>query len=255
MKKFFILSLITLSFGCIHRPEESEKTSNPGIDKTLDSYYLEDRDTVMLSQDFGYFRFTYHEFLSLTQFNFLYGEVHLKESNKDFHLFDDYHSFFGDSLFHAYDNYYLYYFWGGGNNCRASGYHVVKITPDTAFYVGLVCGYDDLDSNGTKEFYYIDIVEYGDCTAMHKVDSFPCEVVHDSMTYPGLYGSYKSEYINIILNKPFMQVWQQAKRSLTDPCNLNEGGRDRDLEHQTLKPWSLVVAPPSLFRKIKIKLV
>lgn len=253
MKKLFILSLSFLFIGCNQGPGENEKSGSRGINKTTGNYYLTNRDTVLLSQDFAYFLFTYHQFISLSQINFLYGEVHLKEADKDFHLFEDYHSFFGDSLVHAYGDYYLYYFWSGGNNCRSSGYRVLKITSDTAFSVGLVCGYDDLESDGTKEFYYIDIVEYGNCTAAHKLDSFPCELIHDSMTYPGLYGSYQSEEMNIRQNILYQQVWQQAKRSLTGLCDLNEGGRDRDLKLQTLKPWSLAEVPPSLFRKIKNK--
>lgn len=152
-------------------------------------YIYEGKCIQVLSQHMDGFIFEYRQFQSdiYSKLGFAYV---ILPSGKEITLFEDYHAYFGDSLIHALEDYYLFNYWSGGNSCRSTGYHLVKITPDTAFHIGLVCGFEDLDSNGIKEFYYNKIVVYGDCIANHLIKSFPCIIQTDSIIYPDLSEPY-----------------------------------------------------------------
>lgn len=80
-------------------------------------------------------------------------------------------------------SYYGFPYWSGGNYSRAMGIDILKITQDTAFLIGPVTGYEDIDSNGTKELYINVVTEIGKCNAQNRISRYEAFLQGDSLVY------------------------------------------------------------------------
>jgi len=109
--------------------------------------------------------------------------IHFKRTNRNFFLFKTTKENKTEKLAHLFNNYYLFPYFTGGNYCRTKGLKIIKVTQDTALFIGPVSGYDDIDSNGTKEL-YIDVdTDLSGAQVNHKIEKFEVFLVNDSLVY------------------------------------------------------------------------
>ena len=89
-----------------------------------------------------------------------------------------------------FDDIYAYKYYTGGNYSRSSGFEIFRMNEDTAFYLGPVVGYDDIDEDGEKEFWLFVFAETGEGAAYNKYEKLKVEFTGDSLIYPFLDGAY-----------------------------------------------------------------
>jgi hypothetical protein len=142
--------------------------------------------TLTHSQNFKNFKFNIIETDSGTYDAKYLCYIQILNSNKKYFLFETTKEYYTKDLKHLFDNYYSFPYFTGGNYCRALGINIIKITPDTAFFIGPVSGYDDIDSNGAKELYIDVVTESSGAEAENKIEQFEVMIINDSLIYQGI---------------------------------------------------------------------
>jgi len=109
--------------------------------------------------------------------------VRLVNSGKSYFLFETIQEFSTKDFEHLYDSYYAFPYWTGGNYCRAVGINVLKITPDTAIFLGPLSGYDDIDDNGTNELFIEVVIESDGAHTDEVIEKLEVFIENDSLRY------------------------------------------------------------------------
>ena len=153
-----------------------------------------EHDTIVKAfWDFGYFQFYYKHIEEGTSFSSnAFSTIHLNQNDKSFFLFNcnpnmDEEVISPQRLF---DNVYSFPYSTGGNYSRSSGVELFRVRRDTVVSLGRVCGYDDIDKNGKKEFWVYIVSEYGEGNAFNKLEKVLVKLSGDSLIYPFLDGGY-----------------------------------------------------------------
>jgi hypothetical protein len=83
-----------------------------------------------------------------------------------------------------FDNIYAFPYHTGGNYSRSSGIEIFRVTSDSVKYIGPVCGYEDINHDGNKEFYVYKVAQFGTGQAFDVYDTITVELIGDSLDYP-----------------------------------------------------------------------
>lgn len=117
---------------------------------------------------------------------------HINATDESFFMFDTHWLIdkMGAEPERLFGDIYSYHYYTGGNYSRSSGIEIFRMNTDTAIYLGPVCGYDDIDEDGEKEFWLYIVSEFGEGAAFNKYEKLKIEFTGDSLIYPFLDGSY-----------------------------------------------------------------
>ncbi len=149
---------ILLIAGCSNR----QKTELPVINTesaTVPEDYRQ-QDTVFFYRDYGNFSIAVSETIYSEYCPDYYcrdGSLVVKnrKGTRYFKQTEDFYPYWDNGVFETGLPGYFYMDEYNTGNCSLCGaWFVLKITADTAFILGMVNGYDDIDSNGTREFFY-----------------------------------------------------------------------------------------------------
>jgi hypothetical protein len=150
------------------------------------SYYNYDT-TIYRFVNFPEFQFYIKKVTCSTCNPWYFTSVHLNQVDKSFYLFKILGDYYDKSLEYLYEDYYAYPYWTGGNYSRASGINIIKITSDTAKFLGPVCGYDDIDNNGSKELYIDDVTDMSTgVKAAYTYERTEVFIKNDTLVYQGI---------------------------------------------------------------------
>jgi hypothetical protein len=145
------------------------------------------QDTIIVNYSFTHFKFEVKSVIDQTYFEKKsFCTVKLNKNKQFLFCFESSYIFSEDSLIHFYDTYYGFSYNSGGNYSRSAGYELLKIAPDqdTAFQIGKIQGYKDINGDKTKEFYILDVIEFGEASAGNIIGEFEVKLVNDSLVYP-----------------------------------------------------------------------
>lgn len=167
-----LIFVISISYSCGNNPTKPVYS----FDKKLDT-------NLAYSQNFKVFNFNIQEIKSETTDNKYHCFIRFLESNKSYFLFETTKEYKNENLKHLFENYYAFPYFTGGNYCRAIGINIIKVTDDTAVFLGPVSCYDDINGNGTKELYIDVVVESVGAHIDDVVEKFEVILKNDSLFY------------------------------------------------------------------------
>lgn len=157
------------------------------------SYYsILNQDTIVKSfWVFDHFQF-YLKHIGLGYPEKAFITIHLNATDANYKLFECHSAIDGTGAApeRLFDNIYSYPYYTGGNYSRSSGIELFRVAKDTVIYIGPVCGFEDMNNDGKKEFYVYDLVFWGESHAQSKYDTIIVELIGDSLAYPDFDGSY-----------------------------------------------------------------
>jgi hypothetical protein len=113
--------------------------------------------------------------------------VNNKKGITCFERTEDFYPHWDDGVFETGLPDYFYMEEYNTGNCAICGaWFLLKITADTAFVVGMVNGYDDIDSNGIREFYYNEAYWMPwQSHAEMEIERIEIKLINDSLIFPG----------------------------------------------------------------------
>ncbi|MBU2650987.1 MAG: hypothetical protein KKA81_08630 [Bacteroidetes bacterium] len=140
-------------------------------------------NTLIHTQNFTNFNFNIFELKDNSSESEYQCFVQLSKTGNSYFLFETTIEYINENLQYLYENYYAFPYFSGGNYCRAMGLNIIKVTQDTAFNIGPVSGYDDIDSNGIKELYIDVATDLSGSQVNYKIEQFEVLLVNDSLVY------------------------------------------------------------------------
>lgn len=153
---------------------------NP-VQKTSKSFISD--IAIIHTQSFKNFNFNIHEIIDNSSEPEYHCYIQRQNSNNNYFLFETINQYKNEKLQHLFNYYYAFPYFTGGNYCRATGINIIKVAEDTAFFIGPVSGYDDIDSNGVKELYINVATDLSGAQVNHTIEQFEVLLVNDSLVY------------------------------------------------------------------------
>jgi Ca2+/Na+ antiporter len=173
--------------------KKEKKPDSSAFKKITPQIQTESTDTVIVkSWDMGYFDFKVLEIGDHYRTEKNFATIQFHDSDSEIVLFDCYPALtdMGAEPEKLYENIYAFPYYTGGNYSRSSGIELFRVTADTVIYIGPVCGYEDFNNDGDKEFYMYKVAQSGPRQAFDIYDTITVELMGDSLDYPFFDGSY-----------------------------------------------------------------
>jgi|GEM_PF-4270123 hypothetical protein len=194
-KKLYHLFCLTLAAGTIFMA--SLCRNNPMVLPDVipgesDSIRKNMKDTLFFFKKYKDFSIAVSETLYAGYYTDYYSRdaaliIHNRKGRTSFKRTEEFFPFWDDGVYETgLKDYFFMSEYNLGNCALCSAWFLLKITADTAFVLGRVNGYEDIDTNGTKEFYYNEAhwMPWQSHAEMD-IEKIEIKLVDDSLVFPG----------------------------------------------------------------------